>query len=211
MSIFTKFLSLVSLTVLMGSVSLAQDLSLKGRSAIELNIGLWGGPSASTTTASSGVRSEAGTNGLVGGLTYAYWLREHLSLTVTASLLSAQASSTVSVSSVTQQASTVVPLLLGLRYYIPEPGAGENVRPFLSAAVGMYLASEAASTLLSQKARTENVIGGRLGAGIDFLLGSDFKLGANVGYHLMGNYGTPIGARKNYNGGELSLGIGYVF
>jgi outer membrane protein W len=195
----------------MGSVSLAQDVFLKGRSAIELNLGFWGGAKASNTIGPTGIQSEAGTNGFVGGLGYSYWLRENLSLTVTASLLSAQANTTFSTFNVTQQASTVVPLLLGLRFYIPEPESGENIRPFLSAAVGTYFGSEATSALLFQQAHTETAVGGRLGVGADFFLGNHFNLGANVGYHLMTDFENTIGARKNYSGAEFSLEIGYIF
>jgi outer membrane protein W len=203
--------SLVLLFITIGSVSTAQDLSFKGRSAIELSLGLWGGAKASNTAAATGFQSEAKTSGFAGGFGYSYWLREHLSLMVTVSLLTAQASSTISTSNVTQQASAVIPLLLGIRYYVPDPEPSANVRPFLSAAVGTYFGSEAKNTLLSQQAHTETTFGGRLGVGIDFFLGNHFKLGANVGYHLMADFETAIGARKNYNGADFSLGAGYIF
>jgi outer membrane protein W len=203
--------SLAFLFITIGSVSMAQDLSLKGRSAIELSLGLWGGTKASNTAAATGIQSEAKTSGFAGGLGYSYWLREHLSLTVTVGLLSAQASSTISAFNVTQQASAVIPLLFGIRYYVPDPEPGDNVRPFLSAAVGTYFGSEAKNTLISQQAHTETTFGGRLGVGIDFFLSNHFKLGANVGYHLMADFETTIGARKNYNGADFSLGAGYIF
>jgi outer membrane protein W len=206
-----KTFCLVLLLITIGSVSKAQDLSLKGRSAIELSLGLWGGAKASNTAAATGIQSEAKTNGFAGGLGYSYWLQEYLSLTLTVSLLSAQASSTVNVFNVTQQASAVIPLLLGIRFYIPDPEPSANVRPFLSAAVGTYFGSEAKNTLLSQQAHTETTFGGRLGVGIDFFLGNHFKLGVNVGYHLMADFETTIGARKNYNGADFSLGAGYIF
>jgi outer membrane protein W len=210
MKTFTKSFLLVFIIITMGSVSMAQDLSLNGRSAIELSLGVWGGASASNTVGSTGIQSSTGTS-FVGGLGYSYWLRENLALTVTASLLSAQASATVNASNVTQQASTVIPLLLGIRYYVPEPGPDDNIRPYLSAAVGSYFGSEASNTLLSQQAYMETAIGGRLGVGVDFFLSNHFKLGAGVGYHLMANFENPVGARMNYNGGEFSLVAGYIF
>jgi opacity protein-like surface antigen len=203
--------SLILLFITIASVSTAQDLSLKGRSAIELNLGFWGGSNASNTIAVTGIQSEAKTSGFAGGLGYSYWLRENLSLTMTVNLLTAQASSTVSTSIVTQQASAVIPLLLGIRFYVPYPESDANVRPFLSAAIGTYFGSEAKNTTLSQQAHTETTFGGRLGAGIDFFLGDHFKLDANVGYHQMADFETAIGARKNYNGADFSLGAGYIF
>jgi hypothetical protein len=208
-TIRTLFLILLFITI--GSVSTAQDLSLKGRSAIELSLGIWGGAKASNTAAATGIQSEANTSGFAGDLGYSYWLREHLSLTVTVGMLTAQASSTISTSNITQQASAVIPFLLGIRFYVPDPESGDNIRPFLSAAVGTYIGSEAKNTLISQQVHTETTFGGRLGAGIDFFLGNHFKLGVNVGYHLMADFETAIGARKNYNGADFSLGTGYIF
>jgi hypothetical protein len=204
-------LALFFVVITMGSISIAQDIFLIGRSAIDLNLGFWGGAKASNTIGPTGIQSEAGTNGFAGELGYSYWLRENLSLIVNASLLSAKASSTVSVFNVTQQASTVTPLLLGVRFYVPEPKSDENIRPFISAAVGIYFGSEAASVPLSQQAHTETAAGGRLGTGIDFFLGNHFKLGANVGYYLMTDFENAIGARKNYSGAEFSFGTSYIF
>jgi hypothetical protein len=106
--------SVISLTlffavITMSPIAIAQDVFLKGRSAIDLNLGFWGGAKASNTIGLTGIQSDAGTNGFAGGFGYSYWLREDLSLTVTAGLLSAQASTKVSVFNVTQQSSTVIP------------------------------------------------------------------------------------------------------
>jgi hypothetical protein len=211
MKTFLITFSLFMLIILTAFISTAQDITLKGRSAIELTIGLWGGAGVSNDIFNTDVKSEAKTSGFTGGLGYSYWLREYLSLTVTAGLLSAQASSTVSVSNVTQQSSAVIPLLLGIRFYLPNPEPGDDIRPYLSAAIGTYLGSETKNSVLSQEAHRETAFGGRIGAGIDFLLGSHFKLGAQTGYHLMSDFKTTIGARKNFNGADFSLTAGYIF
>jgi|WetSurMetagenome_2_1015567.scaffolds.fasta_scaffold373927_2 hypothetical protein len=203
------FLILLSITII--SISIAQDLSLKGKSAIELSLGLWGGAKASNTVTATGIQSEAKTSGFAGGIGYLYWIREHLSLTVTTSLLSAHASSTVTPSNISQQASVVIPFLLGIRYYVPNPDSSSNVRPFLSASIGTYFGLEANNSLLQQQSHTETTFGGHLGVGIDFFISNHFKLGANAGYHLMADFETAIGARKNYNGADFTLGVGYIF
>jgi outer membrane protein W len=192
-----------------GSESPAQELSLKGRSALEVNLGLWGGAKVSNTIGSTGIQSEAGTSGFSGSFGYSYWLKENLSLTLTAGVQSVQARSTVSVSNVAQYSSSVVPLLLGLRYYIAD--SGDNIRPFLSAAIGTYIGSEAAATVLSQNTHVETAAGGRIGGGIDFFLGSHFMLGVGVNYDFMQDFMETIGARKNYSGAEFALGAGFIF
>ena len=188
----------------------SQDILLKRRSGLELNIGIWAG-GASTTVSPGGVSTEANIGAFAGGLLFSHWIKENLSVTIGAGLLAAKASSSVSITSVEQQASSVTALLLGVRFYLPDPEPDAGVRPFLSAAVGPYIGSEAKSTLFSQGAYTETSFGGRLGGGIDFILSDHFKLGANAGYNLMSDFSNPVGGRNNYNGGDFSIGIGYMF
>jgi opacity protein-like surface antigen len=204
-------LSVVSaLLFSMSASAYAQDILLKRRSGLELNIGIWAG-GASTTVSPGGVTTEANIGAFAGGLLFSHWMKENLSVTISAGLLAAKASSSVSITSVEQQASSVTALLLGVRFYLPDPEPDAGVRPFLSGAIGTYIGSEAKSTLFSQGAYTETAFGGRLGGGIDFILSDHFKLGANAGYNLMSDFSTPVGGRNNYNGGDFSIGIGYMF
>jgi hypothetical protein len=130
---------------------------------------------------------------------------------LSAGFLAGEASSTSGTFGVTQQSSAIVPFLLGLRYYVPDPGPDDAVRPFLSAAIGTFVGMEAKNTVLVQEARSEAVLGGRAGGGIDFLLSNHFKLGANAGYNLVSDFSTPIGARSNSSGADFSIGFGYIF
>jgi outer membrane protein W len=189
----------------------AQDFSLKGRSSLELNVGLWGGGSATNTIAVTGIRAQARTNGFTGSLVYNRWLQQNLSLTLRAGFLAGEASTTVSSSGVDLHASSVIPILLGVRYYLPYPASDDAVRPFLSLAVGPYLGFEANNTVTSQEALSETAFGGRVGIGLDFPISNHFLLGARAGYNLMADFSTPIGARKNYSSGEFSFGFGYIF
>ncbi len=191
--------------------SFAQDLSLKGRSSLELNFGFWGGATASNSVTVTGIRSEATSSGFTGSLLYSYWMRERLSLTLSAGFLAGEASSSVGSSGINQQASAVVPVLVGLKLYLPDPEPEDMVRPFLSAAAGSYIGSEATNSALSQQAHSESALGGRVAAGADFFLSRHFKIGANLSYNLMTDFKTSIGARKNYSGGDFSVGLGYVF
>jgi outer membrane protein W len=189
----------------------AQDLQMEGSSCVELNVGLWSASKASNVVSISGVQTEAKTGAFVGGISFSHLLQEYLSVTLSAGLLAGKASSSVNVLSVTQHVSSVVPVLLGVRYYAFESAAAGEVRPYLSAAVGPYIGSEVNNTLLAQETRTETAFGGRLGAGIDFFVSNHVKLGADAGYHLMTDFDAPVGARSNYNGGNFTLGVGYMF
>lgn len=151
------------------------------------------------------------TSGFSSNLLYGYSTRENLALTLSAGFLGGKASSTVTSTGSEQRASSVVPILVGIRYYIADPGTEDFVRLFLSTAVGSFFGFEASSTMLRQEARSESTFGGKVGAGIDFFLSSHFKLVAAAAYNAMLDFKTPIGARANYNGGDFSVGFGYVF
>jgi Outer membrane protein beta-barrel domain len=197
-----------------GSSSLAQDLTLKDRSVIELNMGFWGGSSVSNTIGVSGIRANANTSSFVGSFLYAYGLREELAVTLSVGMLSAGASANIGTLGVSQQAGTVVPLLLGMRYYVPSPEAGAKVRPFLSFGIGSYFGMESNNSVgltLVQESHSETAFGGRIGAGIDFYVGNYFKFVVNAGYNLMTDFSAPVTGRTNYNGGDFSIGAGFAF
>jgi outer membrane protein W len=202
---------LLVISAFVSTYAQSQDPAMKGRSGLELNFGLWSGSNASTSVGMHGVGVEIKNNAFFGGILFTHWVQEYLSVTLSAGLLAGKASSTVSLLSVTQQVSWVVPVLLGVRYYFLGSTAEGEVRPHLSVAVGPYTGSEVNSTVLVQEARTETAFGWRLGAGIDFLVSDHFKLGADAGYNMMSDFSTSIGARNNYNGADFSIGIGYVF
>ncbi|MEK6570263.1 MAG: hypothetical protein AABZ61_02770, partial [Bacteroidota bacterium] len=195
-----SMLTFVSLLCFILSVpmAVAGDHSLKGRSSIELNIGFWHESKVGNEISRTGILSTARSSGFIGGLSFSYWLQEELSLSASIGLLSGEATSSVTLLGVSQRTSSVVPVLLGVRYYLPESSYGTPVRPFLAAAVGPILGVESKNDFFSQESRSETALGARLGGGIDFLLGQYFKLGTTVGYNLMTDFSSPVGARKNF-------------
>ncbi|MCX6142554.1 MAG: outer membrane beta-barrel protein [Ignavibacteriales bacterium] len=206
--------SVVSLCLVlaaMTSLVFGQPGPLKGSSSFEVNIGLWNEAQTGQQISMTGIKQSAKTSGFVGGVGYSYWMREYFAVTVEASMLSGEASSMISLSNIQQRASSVVSVLIGMRYYLPQPEPEDRVRPFVALGIGSYIGSEAENSLFFQSAHSESVIGGRVGVGIDALLGSWFKLNANVAYNLMADFKTPVGARNNFNGYDMSFGFGFVF
>ena len=195
----------------MTSVVFGQPGPLKGSSSFEVNLGLWNQIQAGQQISVSGIQQSAKTSGFVGGLNYSYWMREYLAVTVGASLLSSEASSTISITGIQQRTNSVVSLLIGMRYFLPQPENEDRIRPYVAFGIGSYMGSEAENKLLSQSAHSESVLGGRVGVGLDAFLGSWFKLGATVGYNIMGDFKTPVGARNNFNGYDMSFSFGVVF
>jgi len=194
------------------NLAFSQMAPLKGSSTLELNLGLWNEIQAGQQISLAGIKQSAKASGFVGGLTYGYWMRENLEITIAASLLSSEASSTITFPlSVQQRSNSVVSFLVGMRYFVPQPEPEDRIRPYIAFGVGSYVGAEAENSVLAQSAHSESVVGGRLGVGLDALLGSWFKLGVNIGYNIMADFKTPVGARNNFNGYDMSVGFGFVF
>ncbi|MBM4160140.1 MAG: hypothetical protein FJ217_03475 [Ignavibacteria bacterium] len=195
-----------------GSMAFAQPRSMRGKSCFELQLGLWNEMRAGNQVGLGGATSEAKSRGFLGGISYSYWMREHLAISLAAGILAAEATSSQPfLWTPEQRSSSVVQILVGIKYHLLEPEPDESVRPYVAAAIGPVLGSESENAVFSQAAHSENAVGLRLGAGIDFLAGSWLKFGVNAGYNVMSDFRTPIGARKNYNGPDFSLGVGFLF
>ncbi|MBF8297161.1 MAG: hypothetical protein HW389_3706 [Bacteroidetes bacterium] len=191
----------------------SQTITLRGSSAIELDLGFWNNVNAGQQFNGIGVKQEAKASGFVGGLTYCYWMRENMAITVAGSLLSSEASSTVNTNPITvrQNANALFSFLVGMRYFLPEPEPEDLVRPYVALGVGSYMGFEASNSLLVQSAHSESTFGGRAGIGLDAHLGKSVKLGVNAGYNAMSDFRSAVGARNNFNGFDLSVGIAFLF
>lgn len=201
------------LLMFMSSLLQSQSITLRGSSAIELDLGFWNNVNAGQQLNVIGVKQEAKASGFVGGLTYCYWMRENVAITVAGSLLSSEASSTVMTYpiAVNQSANALFSFLVGMRYFIPEPASEDVVRPYLAIGVGSFMGFETSNSLIAQSAHSESTFGGRAGIGLDAYLGKSVKLGVNAGYNAMSDFRSAIGARNNFNGFDLSVGIAFLF
>ena len=196
---------------LISNVSIAQNYQLNGRNAIGFNAGLFTGSKSSSTVNINGLNTEVSSNGFAGNIFFTHWIKEYLSVKLSAGLLTGSSNVSVNVLNTVQQSSAVFPILLGLNYYIPEPTSSDAIRPFISASAGTYIGTEAKNTIISQQVHSETAIGGRAGIGADFLISDHFTLGANLGYNFMANFSEPIGGKTNFNGADFSIQLGYVF
>jgi outer membrane protein W len=212
MKSYRAVIVLMMAVLLAALTAFGQGTSMRGRSCIEIQFGLWNEMKAGNELAPAGVTSAAKSSGFLGGLSYSYWLRERVALSLTTGVIAGEASSSVIFSGLSEQrTSSVIPILLGMKYYLLEPETGEAVRPYAAAAVGSFLGFEASNSVFSQSAHSESALGARVGAGVDFLVASWLKIGASVGYNAMTDFRTPVGARSNYSGPDFSLGLGFLF
>ncbi|MBI3788369.1 MAG: hypothetical protein HY276_08945 [Ignavibacteriales bacterium] len=209
-----QYVIVLMLGIAVWQVGRAQTYSLMHRSSIEISIGIWNESSAGNQIATNGMVSNAKTNGLAGELSYAYWPQENLALTMSAGIISAEAtagSSGTGILGPTQRTSTVIPILCGVKYYFLEPVPSSFARLYLSGAIGPTLGFEAKNSLFIQEAHSESALGGRVGGGVDVLWGQSFKVGLNAGYFLMTNFKESVGARTNYNGPAVTFNVGLIF
>ena len=54
-------------------------------------------------------------------------------------------------------------------------------------------------------------LGGHIGGGLDVQVARSFSIGLNVGYNAMLNFAEPIGLHDNFNGVQVSIGVGWLF
>lgn len=211
----------------------AQAGALEKRSRLELRFGLWNLTQATNVLESGSVQTTAGSSGMVGSFTYAYWLRENLAVNLTVGVLAAETTSHVGPQRVLQRTAGVIPVLLGVRYYPSESTLKTPFRPYLAVAAGPFVGFESKNDIAwdtdlasqyifqpgqqtasgsgVQGSRYTTTFGAHLGGGVDIQLSRHFMLGANVGYNFMAGFSDPLGGRDNYSGPELAIGLSFLF
>ena len=151
---------------------------------------------------------------MLGGIAYGHWLEEHLALTVSIRAMALDISTNTGAFGVITETSTITSMLVGVKYYLVKSTLASSVRPNLKGSVGPFIGSQSttrAGTTTVTESRTENVFGGQLGAGVDFVTGRHFMMGFGLGYNQMADFGNPIGGSENYSGPELSFEFSWLF
>jgi outer membrane protein W len=204
---------LVPITCLVLS-TVADAEFLEKRSRVELRLGLWSQGKSRTEVGIGGVETTAEASNTVVSLAFGHWLRENTALMLSVSVLAAGTKTKVGFSGVSTHTAAVVPVLLGVRYYMPESTLRSSWRPYLAAGVGPYIGGEskvAVGAAVVSNSKSEAAFGGHLGVGLDLQLGRTMMVGANVGYNVMTDFSEPVGGRRNYSGAELGLGVSVLF
>lgn len=192
------------------SPAVAQPALRQGRSCIEISLGLWMQASAKSQVTAGNVNFNA--NGLSGSVAYWYGLRDQLYLGVSASITRAEASSVAGLSGTSQKVSAVFALQFGVRYWLSQPEEEiASLVPYIQGTLGPVFGFEARNTLLVQEARTETAIGSRISAGVDLFTSRSFAIGLQAGFLLMADFAQPVGARRNFNGPDFSLGVAFLW
>jgi hypothetical protein len=165
------------------------------RSRIELGITAWPNSSGATvSTSASKIQSSVS-----GALSYWYRARPNLAVGINLSGgYSAVASSTVA---------GVFSLTPVAKYYVFKSALATPFNPYVKAGIGPYFGGQ----VVTSGTETTAVFGAFVGGGLDIRLSSRFFLYVDGGYHALTSFSHAIGGRKNYSGGEVSVGIGWQF
>ena len=188
---------------------------LAGRSRLEVRLGRVSPGPRKAVAGSSLVGTEAGSWGMVMGMTYSRWWREDIAVAVTATVLGGEVSTRVGLTGgVATESLGITSLLVGIRRYGNWPASEGHLRPYASAALGTYLGSINTTSTgfgVSTRAGTVASSGGQLGVGIDLPLSDRILFGLAAGYNFMLDFGEALGGRRNYSGLEASLGMSWLF
>ena len=205
-----RFLSTILTGLLLTALATgAGAQSLAGRHKLGLNLGYWSQTASERVEAvSPDVSTSVQGDGFLGGVTYGYWLEEDLALTIESGALALDTETRVTLTTAGTSTAVVGAVLLGLEKYVSGAQDGSSIRPYLGGAVGLYRGSQSevvAGLTSLVEARAESSFGGRLSAGVDFVLSRRFMTGVAVGYNLMSDFDRPIGGSVNYSGPQMSF------
>ncbi len=116
--------------------------------------------------------------------------------------------------------STVTTLSLGTRFYLPPLAARSAVKPYLSAGAGPALGIDVESQETwgehghdheHSHVRTEAVMSGQLGAGIDLQPASWLVLGTDVTYQFAPKFSENFGSHRDSSGFTFTFQLGVTF
>jgi len=219
LAVFLMFLSvsITAQTLLLAemteAVSPLTSSSLAGKHSIELGIGLLSKVRSSTEVSMGNTTTESEANGFIGSIAYTRWLEDNVGFHITSGVLDVDASTATNGLNTYVEASSVVPLLFGVKYQPFGRAIGEAMRPYISASVGPYFGFSSnvrSGTSAGTESYTETALGARIGAGVDLSLSRLFTLGIGAGYHFVDDFNRRIGTEKNYSSPDFSFSFGIV-
>jgi hypothetical protein len=180
--------------------------------------GLWatGDGTTSIVVTDHSVRSENG--GLVGGMSVGYRLTPEWMVTLGFSSRLIEAFDGDWYANQVDSASFMTTCTFGARYYVPSLAARSVVKPYVSAGIGPVFGMETESYdrewgsgrrhYSHDTVRSEAVLGGYVGGGLDVQPTSWLVIGTDVGYQFASKFSEPVGGRKDPSGFTFTMQMG---
>jgi hypothetical protein len=185
--------------------STRQPVLLEEVHTIFLSLGMKTNSRTTVSVSPGTVSVESGGVGLIG---YGYWFDEEWQLNFCGGAFGVQ--SNVG-GSPTVSSRVFVPLLFGISYYPVALRMGKAGRPYVGVSGGAYtgILSRTGGVPAVENI-TESVVGGRFVLGVDIFLGSWFRIGPLIGYHLVGEFKEVVEEKTDFSGAEFALVLGVV-
>ncbi len=214
----------IRVVILMVAVSMftgsawGQDIHSSLRSSFQLSVGLWTGRRMVGMPSSiyPDETKEFG-NTFDAQIGYGYALNNRLDLDFSIGLLTGHSTNFVDplqTVSPMRQTGLVCPILVSIRYFLPEVKTIRRVTPFLSAGLGLDMAYETQRRINNSfqgSQIAEFVPAARLGAGFSYDVDRHIRLTLGVNYYLMTGFTYAVGGAKVFNGADVSAGTDLMF
>jgi len=110
---------------------------------------------------------------------------------------------------VSTHAVALMPIMVGLRYYLFQD-IDTGFQPFFHIAAGPVIGAESTNqvgTSISHEAHSETTMGWKYGGGVDFMLTNWLALEMAGSYLNMQDFKTPLNGATNFNGWSVSFGV----
>lgn len=114
---------------------------------------------------------------------------------------------------VATHAVALMPIMVGLRYYLFQD-IDTGFQPFFHVAAGPVIGAESSNevgTNISHKAHTETTMGWKYGGGVDFMLTNWLAIEMAGNYLGVQDFKTPLNGATNFNGWSVSFGVCLFF
>ena len=178
-------------------------LSLDGRKAITVGLGLTGARNTMTV----GGTTATHTDGQVGSLAYNQYIRRQLGVEIEVAVLNADSF----VQPGRTHTNSITPLLFGITLAPEVFAITRNLRPFFAVGAGPYIHTVSDVSTTGVATSTETVAGARFGAGVDWRPARHFLMNVEAKYHAVGDFDHPDAATEKVSGWGVSLGFGFVW
>jgi hypothetical protein len=175
--------------------------------SIDLSISFRNNSHSAVSVGFQGVSVETGNGAISGNIMYNYYPNMIYSFNISIGVLSTE----VRVENFSTYTSTLIPIMMGMKYYFIEFSRDNLFRPYVSGSIGGLYGAESEAKIANVRSHTETAFGVSGGIGSDIILGSLIKLHIGISYNLFTDFNEEIGSRKNYSGAEFSVGLGFMF
>jgi len=202
------------LTLLVSVAMNANSGSLKNRSGIEIGFGFREDSGFQNEHYVFDVVNHTSIENMTFSIGFNHWVEENAAFNLSISVIDSENRTGIDDFGVYDYNYAVVPIMAGFKFYPNQNNNRSNFRPFISMAMGPVIRSQNynyAGSHVYNETYTETVFGGKVGAGVDIIMGKHMILGFDGAYNHYSDFENQFGLENIYNGPEFGIRFGFVF